>query len=359
VAFLANAPVVASGSGFGQSEGHSDLYLVDMRGGLTRDQALRRLTELASGEGTDLATNAPIVDLGISADAGQVAFTTMRTVFPLGSPAYVSPPAAVPGMLELFDVDVANETLTRVTQGFEGAASEHPHRTKPPGEDPYNKSGDGALSPSFSSDGNTMAFSSTAANLVYGDGNTPPLGPETQPFDGSDAFVVSRVLFPPSQTEGYVSPAPSGPSIVPAWRLGATALSRRDGTVLLTVVVPGAGRLSAGARGSVRVRVLARHPRRARRKRFTTTVSTRTLATRATSASAAGTVLLTLKLSGRYAPLATTKTGLAATVTLVFGAPGRPTLHESLEASFRRTIKPHRAARRAKAHTKASRKGHR
>jgi hypothetical protein len=361
VAFLANAPLVASGSGFGRAESHSDLYVAEMRGGLTRGQALRQLTELASGEGTDLATNAPIVDLGISSDASQVAFTTMRTVFPLGSPAYVSAPAPVPGMVELFDVDIANETLTRVTQGFEGGPSEHPHRAKPAGEDPYNRPADGALSPSFSSDGNVLAFSSTAANLVYGDGNTPPLGHESEIFDGSDAFVVRREQFPFTPTEGYVSSAPPLPSLTPAWRMGATALSRPDGSVLLTILVPGAGRLSASARGAVRIRAVVWRRARSgpRRKRFVTTVAGRAVATRTGNASAAGTLQLTLKLSSRYASLARTKTGLSAVVSLLFSAPGRPSLREGLEATFRRTIKTHGRARRARAHRKASSKGRR
>ena len=51
VAFLANAPLVASGSEIrqGADSGHADLYVVDMHEGLTREQALRPLTEIASG----------------------------------------------------------------------------------------------------------------------------------------------------------------------------------------------------------------------------------------------------------------------------------------------------------------------
>jgi hypothetical protein len=264
-------------------------------------------------------------------------------------------------MVELFDVDLADETLTRVTRGFEGGPSEHPHKSKPTGEDPYNHAADGALSPSFSSSGNTLAFASTAANLVYGDGNTPPLGHEDNTFDGSDAFIVSRVLFPSVATEAYVSSAPPAPAITPAWRIGASALSRADGTVQLTVRVPGAGRLSAGARGAVRVRVvLARRSRRAsRRRRSLTTVATRTLATRAVGAGGAGIVVLTLKLSISYASLAARGVGLSATVNLLFSAPGHPNLRESLNVSFHRTIKSRRRpARRANAHH-PSKKGRR
>jgi hypothetical protein len=346
VAFLANAPLIAAGSNFGRAENHSDLYVADMHEGLTRVQALRQLTELASGEGNDIATNADIMDLGISADGKQVAFTTRRTVFPLGSPAYVSAPATVPGMLELFDVDLADDTLTRVTQGFEGGASEHPHATKPPGEDPYNRTTDGALAPSFTSDGHSLAFSSTAANLVYGDGNTPPLGHESLVFDGSDAFAVARVLFGATATEGYISSAPAAPAITPVWRLGATAVSRPDGTVLLDVAVPGAGVLSAGARSAVLIRAVsaARGRRRPHGRPVRARLATKTVATRTMHVGASGLVTLSLKLAGSYAALAGARGGLAATVTVHFGAAGQPVLHETLVVTFRRTA--HAASRR-------------
>jgi len=348
VAFLADAPLVALGAGFGQGgEGAaSDLYVVDMHEGLTREAALRPLTELASGIGTDLATTAPIADLGVSPDGSKIAFSTKRTEFPLGSPAFVSPPAALPGMLELFEVDLTNDTLTRVTTGFEGGASEHPHASVPSGEDPYLNSLDGALSPSFSNDGDTVAFSSTASNLVYGDGNTPPN--TGLPFDGSDAFLVPRVLFNSSAASQYVSSPPANPALVPVRRLGVTALSRRDGTVLLDVLVPAAGTLRAVAQGSVVVSVAARShvaKRAARRSSRSAherrTVVTRTVATAATTtrASAGGLLVLTLKLAKRYGALAGARGGFSAVVNLSFASSGKPALRESIAVTFVRTIR--------------------
>ncbi|HEX5923235.1 MAG TPA: hypothetical protein VFY45_05350 [Baekduia sp.] len=334
VAFLANAPLIAFGANFGRTENHSDAYVADMHAGLTRNQALRPLTELASGQSADLATNAPIVDLAISADGAQVAFTTKRTVFPLGVPAYVSAPAAVPGMVELFTADLADETLTRVTGGFEGGASEHPHEPQPTGVDPYLISGDGALSPSFASDGNMLAFSSTADNLVYGDGNTPPLGHESQLFDGSDAFVVSRVLFGSSVAQGYISPPPAPPALTPTWRLGASASSRRDGSVLLHVQVPGAGSLRVAARGSTIAR--AKAGSRPRRGRARESVVTQTVASRSIALRNLGLVSVQLKLAPRYAALARRRGGFSALVSLVFTASAHPALHERLEVTFAR-----------------------
>ncbi len=100
------------------------------------------LTELAGGEGAGLADTAPIVDFDISPDGLQVAFTTVRTRFPLGFPAFVSTPAAEPGMNELFDADLADGTLTRVTHGYQGAdeAGEHAHIRPPPAKTPTKAS---------------------------------------------------------------------------------------------------------------------------------------------------------------------------------------------------------------------------
>ena len=346
VAFLATAELLGRGANFGVELGEapSDLYVVDMHEGLTRDQALTPLTEFAGGKPVDLAENAPIIDLGISPDGTEIAFTTMRTTFPLGSPAYVSAPAAVPGMVELLDVDLADDTLTRVTQGYEGGPSEQPHREVGAGRDPYPIEA-GALSPSFADNGNTLAFSSTASNLVYGDGNTPSLNHESIIFDGADAFVVSRVLFGATPTPQEVSTAP-GPSLTPVWNLGVSALSRPNGSVLLYVQAPGAGTLRAGAQSAVVTRsaLIARSERRARRAsasrvRLGGTVATRTVATRETDARGAGLATLTLALAARYRSLARERGGLSATVTVTFTAPGRPALRESVPVIFLRRVK--------------------
>jgi hypothetical protein len=355
VAFLANAPLVAQGGDFGQGihDRHSDLYVVDMREGLSRTQALTPLSEVASADLNDPASTANIVDFGISPDGSQVAFTTQRTVFPLGSPAYVSAPAATPGMTELFDVDLADNTVTRVTGGFEGGASEHPHPPSTPGVDPYREA-DGALSPSFSADGRTLAFSSTASNLVYGDGNTPP-GTGSTTFDGSDAFVVQRQIFTGSPAPQYVSLPPDNPSPTPDWLLGVHAVSHADGSIVLEVDAPGAGALKAAAQAAVlvrrrRVHTAVRGP--LHRRRLAVTVATRTVATgKDPHASAQVPARLVLTLDPRYRSLADAPGGLSANVTVTFTAPGRPLLRQSVPVTFLRR------ARAAKRVTHASRAG--
>jgi hypothetical protein len=332
VVFLANSPLASIGQVFGGEEPQSDLYLADMHEPLTRVQALRSLTELASADQQDLSENGPIEDLAISPDGMHVAFATKRTQFPLGSPAYVSAPASVAGMLELFEVDLENDTLTRVTQGFEGGASEHPHEARAPGEDPYTKFADGALSPSLSDDGALTAFSSTASNLVFGDGNTPPAS--SGRFDGSDAFLVARKIFTPMPTPQAISSAPDGPVLRPSWRLGVTARSRADGSVLLYVSVPGAGTVKAGAQSSVRVRTR-------RRGHVSTSYATRSVASakKSSQAGAGALLTLTLKLAPRYRALAGKRPGLAGAVNVTFTGAHRPALRQTVRVSFLRKAK--------------------
>jgi hypothetical protein len=348
VAFVSQEPPVALGQDFGHAQDgqQSDLYVANMHAGLTRDQALIPLTEIAGG-GT--AGTAPIYDFDISPDGDQVAFTTRRTQFPLGSPAYVTAPQAEPGMNELFDADLADDTLTRVTRGYEGGPSEHTHVTKPAGQDPYEENGDGALSPSFSASGDILAFTSTASNLVYGDGNTPPSNEPGGTLDGSDAFAVERMVFPTTSTPNEVSSAP-GLTLEPGWNIGVTAVSRPNGSVLLYVQAPGAGTLRAGAQSAVVIQS-ARAARRGRRAsaapaRERGHIATRTVATRDATAHGAGLTMLTLALAPVYRSLAGGAGGLSATVTLTFIAPGHPALRDTIPVTFLRNSR--KASRRHK-----------
>jgi hypothetical protein len=349
VAFVSTAPLVAQGADFGQGRPDShkgdDLYVANMREGLTRQQALTPLTELASGNEAVLADNAPVVDFGISASGTQVAFTTKRIVFPLSSPAYVNAPLGVPGMLELYDVDLEDDTLTRVTHGYEGGPSEHPHRAVNTNvEDAYPEGGDGAQSPSFSEDGDDLAFASTASNLVYGDGNTPPLGDER--LDGSDAFVIPRLVFESIPTPQVISTPPANPSLTPSWSLSATASSAANGSVRLYVEVPGRGTLSAAASSTFSV-TPARASRAVRERRVHAALITRTVAAAKAleRVSTGGLMTLVLTPASTDTALVSRKGGLSASVELSFTAAGQPTLHERLEVSFVRVQAKHDSSR--------------
>jgi hypothetical protein len=224
-------------------------------------------------------------------------------------------------MVELFNVDLANDTLTRVTQGFQGQ----------PSEPTSGLSG----SPSFSADGNTLSFSSTGTNLVYGDGNSPH--GEASVFDGSDAFVVRRKVLTPTPAETYISAAPGAPPLAPVWRLDATARSRRDGSVVLDVLVPGAGSVSARASGAV---ALSAPARGRSRRRPRVKVVQRTVAGAKGRSAEAGVIELILKLARPYDSLALRRGGFSASTLLSFSAPGHPDARARVDVAFARTIKP-------------------
>jgi hypothetical protein len=348
VAFLASAPLLSQGSDFGAASPDShrsedDIYVADMHEGLTRQQALRPLTELASGNEGDLADNAPVVDLGISPEANQVAFATRRIVFPLDSPAYVSAPLTVPGMLELYDVDLENDTLARVTHGYEGGPSEHPHGVVNANtEDQYLNPGDGAQAPSFSANGDLLAFSSTASNLVFGDGNTPPVNDER--VDGSDAFIVPRIVPEAIPTPQLISDPPPNPSPTPSWSLGITASSSVNGSVRLYVAAPGSGTLSASASATLKLQP-THSPRGEKARRATLTTRTIATTTHVEDTSIGGLMTLLLTPSPNYAALAARPGGLPASVEVIFIAAGHPPLRQRIEVIFVHKVSAHGSRR--------------
>jgi hypothetical protein len=330
VAFLASAPLVEAGE-FGSTGNFSDdLYWVDMADGLTRVQALHRLTAIAAGGGRDFGRVEPIEDLGVSPDGSEIAFASRRTVFPLGSPSYVSPPLAAPaeesGPQEIYNVDLANDTLTRVTHGFNGGPTEATHV----GERGF------VGSPSFSANGNTLAFSSVAPNLVYGDGN-----------QDSDVFIVDRKLFGSSSVQQYISPPPASPTGEPAWLISANAHSRRDGSVVLTVFVPGSGQLHAAAQSAVLVASsqAARGSRRRGRvshRRTRTAVAMRTVAAAGRASAGEGLLQVPLVLAPHYRSLALRPGGQSAIVSLLFRSPGHRLLTDAIAVTFFDPAPPHR-----------------
>jgi hypothetical protein len=333
VAFIATAPLIGDvgGFGIGGNEYNSDVFWVDMTAP-DHVASLRRLTRFASGEQNRVSTNANVNDLAISSDGQQVAFTTRRTVFPLGVPAFVSVPAAVPGLAELYDADLGNETLTRVTRGYEGGAPAHPE-IETGSEERYQRTADGALSPSFSQDGGQLAFSSTASNLVFGDGNTPALGESADFDDGADAFLVPRITFSSEPTPQTISPPPANPSPELPWALRVTAASLPSGQVQIRATVPAAGTLAASATSALPATAGRRSHSKVRR-----------MVARAAAAGApdgTGLIKLYLKLSGRYRALADRPHGLPGTVTVTFAAKGHPALRRSLPIRFIRRVGAH------------------
>ncbi len=366
VAFVSEARLLSEGADFNRgSRGNSrDLFVAAMRPGLSRDQALEPLTEVGAPE--VVADEAGIVDFAISPDGTQVAFATVRTNFALGEPTLISAPLPEPGINELYDADLQNETITRVTHGYEGGASEQPHKQRLELEDPYEASiGEklGAFSPAFSEDGEKLVFTSTADNLVYGDGNTPPGEPVIGSADGSDVFEVERHAFEAQPAPQQVSLAPPL-TTGPAWTMGATAVARPDGSVVLYAWVPGAGTLDGAARGAVVVTEKPRHGARARHPRRSVQERQVAAAHIAAWAPEGELVTLVLRLAKPYAGLAAGSDGLSADVTLSFSSPGQRTLTALLAVTFKRAKAPakhaptkHAAAKGARRRAKKKRGG--
>ena len=170
--------------------------------------------------------------------------------------------------------------------------------------------------------------------------------------DGSDVFLVPRVIFTPEPTPQEVSGTPAPEALAPAWRLGLTARSQADGSVLVQARVPGLGSLQADAmrRCADRAPEASGWGRGARRGRARFAVAARLVADGKLKASDAERRFLSLrlKLSPSYRALAERAGGLSSTLTVVFSAPGDPRLRQKLLVTFvrKRSRASHRDAPR-------------
>jgi len=109
---------------------------------------------------------------------------------------------AVAAAQELFDVDLANDTLTRVTQSYEAPRANR--RMRSPARLVLGRR-------------RHAGFSSGANNLVYGDGN-----------GASDAFVVRRKRFPVQPVAAVHLARARQPDDGGDWLLGLSATSQPD-----------------------------------------------------------------------------------------------------------------------------------
>jgi Tol biopolymer transport system component len=332
VALLSTAP--SSGAepayGAGRSEPTvpptANAFIVDMTSGLTRSQALTRLTEWGADDfGPDVANTAPIDEIALSPDGTRVAFTTRRTIFPLTPPVLITPQVTTTSDSQLYEIDLRSDTLALVSQGYEGSPAEG-----------------NVYSPSFSGDGNTLVFASAAHNLVYGTVNS----------GNSDVFATSAITTPEMPGAQSVTPGPSDPPPTPEWRIGATTQRGPGGSLLLDVIVPGAGMLRVTASAKVPVTTAASKSKSAINRRQTRasgtraraqaraggsrhpSLATRTLTVTTATAVAPGLMQLRLLPASRYRSLEQIHGGLYATIKVTFSTPGRPTLTQSLQASF-------------------------
>ncbi|HUB99556.1 MAG TPA: hypothetical protein VMS11_07015 [Solirubrobacterales bacterium] len=286
----------------------TNLFSVDMGAGLSRAQAVRRLTrevvvnptEPAKGvnEEAYVPLNGHIYDLAISPDARRIVFASARQRYPFSPPNLVGSPPSSLGLVEVYEIDLDAETLQRVTHGVGGVSQ--PSLAK----SGKASNGNGASSPSIG--GDRIAFASTASNLVEGDGN-----------EESDAFLVAAADTPAAAGAVVLSAGPPAPKRKQPWRLTLSAFSLPDGSVRLVAVVPAAGQLRAGVGAEIDG---AKRPRK--------------LPPRRAWALKAGSVPIELHLPHRYQHLARGREGLFATVGVSFRRKGRKTLHGKLQIRF-------------------------
>lgn len=237
VAFLSGAgprPLATIGPGL-------DLFLTEMRPGLTRKSATIELTR--DTVGGDAATSSALSNVAISSGGRFLAIVTARTRFTLPALRLLGAERSVPGPRELYVADLVDRTIERVTHSFDGGDT-----------DAEVQNG-----VTVSADGSRVAFTSFAGNLFFGDANRRP-----------DAFVASRRVDP--EAGAPVGLGAAAESTIEtgrgAPRISVRARAKRAGKIVLIVSVPAAGGIKAIARARAgrprKLRVLSTATGRAR-----------------------------------------------------------------------------------------------
>ena len=244
-----------------------DVFLTDMRPGVSRKAGTRAITKGTTA--FNARANGDVQSVALSGDGTRLLLVTGRSQFLAPTPPLLGDARSSPGGNELYLVDLARGELRRLLHAPDGGDV------------------DGTVSPNaaLSADGRTAAFVATSANLLPGDANGV-----------ADAFALAQADDPPSGLppgglgQSPIDIAVDGGGDRTGMRVRVS--SRRDGSLLLRVGVPTAGRLDAVATagetaGKARAR---RNGRRAR---------ARQVAAARARARQRGTVNVVLKLTGR------------------------------------------------------------
>ena len=309
VAFLAAAalrPNVIKATGL-------DAFVTSMAPGVTRKGGTRALT-LGVPSGAQDSTQS-IESIALSPDGSTVAFTTPRDSFVLPEPRPIGSFRPFPTGSDLYVIHLREDTLERAVVNYEGGDVE----------------GSISVNPALTQDGSTVAFTSSASDLVFGDAN-----------DASDAFTATLqapagTAAPPagvnSTQGGFSLTATASPE------LGLHVRRGKDGGLTLLVETPGPGRLTAQARGTITTKV----GKKTRKKRVV-------LAHTSGATRAEGTTTLVLRLASKYAKDLKRAGKLKALVTVAFTPPAPA---EALSAEANATFLPASAKKAAKGSSKA------
>jgi WD40-like Beta Propeller Repeat len=285
----------------------TNAYVVNMTAGLTRAQAIKPLTEWASYNfESDFANAGTITGLRISPEGDEVGFVTQRTNYPLSPPTLITPELTQAAYSQLYVVDLSAGTMSLATTGYDG--------------EPANAE---VQWPSFSDDGDPIAFASGATNLVYG-AESDLLSEGV--IAGSEVFTLSELQ--PSLTPGHttIGAAPAPAKARPGWDLKLNAHSLSGGEAAVSVRVPGAGSLKLAAQSAV---VSLGRGRRSKPK-----TERITLARGSARAKRSQTIRLVLVPAHKFRSLIKRSQGLYATVTATFSAPGHHRLTQVVSVEF-------------------------
>lgn len=302
----------------------TNAFVANMAPGLSRSQALTRLTGWAGDNFNDIASTGPIESIAISPEGTRVAFSTERIDFPLSPPALITPALGQVGAGQLYVANLAAGTLSLASYGYDS--------------EPANES---VVTPSFSAGGGPLAFASSATNLVYG------------AYD-SNIFVTTEISSPAVAGVQEISPLPTNPPAASRRELLASTRPGPHGSVLVYVSVPGAGTLKASARAEVPVSVVVAVKGKRAHESKRTILSSRMIASAKVIATHQGTIEMKLTSVRAYQTLVESHDGLYATVGLSFAAVGAATLTSTVQATFHGTpAKPAKKLKKAKSSKKA------
>ena len=302
-----------------------DVFVTSMSPGVTRKAGTRELTLAVNGAQGD--GNASITSLALSSDGSHVAFVSQRNAFVLAEPAATGSFSTTGEQSELDVIDLSTNTLERAVVGLEGV----------------EPNGSTANNPTLSADGSTLAFVSSASNLIFGDANGFP-----------DAFAATLqaaggTAAPPAGVNagsgGFLLTASSSPE------LGVSVKRAKDGGVLLLVETPGAGKLTADARGSIPDTASTKTSKKARKANANSALAwdSKTkkpakkkvppavlLASAGTAVRSEGTTTLTLQISSKYVKDLQRAGKLKANVTIDYAptAPSESPLTDEVSATF-------------------------
>lgn len=292
VAFLAAAalrPDVTKSIGL-------DAFVTSMAPGVTRKAGTRELTLGAPSD--ESGSTQPIESIALSPDGSTVAFTTPRDDFLLPEPTPIGSFRPLPLGSDLYVVHLREDTLERAVLNYEGGDVE----------------GSIADDPTLTQDGEMVAFTSSASDLIYGDANRV-----SNAYTGTQEAPTGTAASPASFNSvqgGFSLTGTASPE------LGLSVRRAADGELIVLVEAPGAGKLIAQAVGTIATKVGKK-----------TSKKKKVVVARALGVTRAeGTATLVLRLAAKYAKDLGSASKLKVLITVSYTPPA-PAEALSAEAS--------------------------